>query len=259
MDVLICSFGPKGLEHLALHTPPRMQGVRYVVSWQLPDGDAPVPVELVRNDIEVYKYATRGLSCNRNHALAHLKGKYGLIADDDLIFLPSGLNEIIRYFDANPDVDIVTGRFIGNLRKTYPSESFDLAHPPKGYYVSSIEIAFRTRSVIEAGVSFDLRFGVGAPFRAYEEALWLHQLQKRGLKGAYIPVDFSEHHHPSTGEYMSEDAEFIVGKGAFMKIVHPWTWTLRMLAHALPGRRPAGLTLRTYLSAWLKGAFSVKY
>lgn len=254
LDVLICSFGPDGLNYLAKHLPPTLEGVRYVVSWQLPDGDVPIPVELNRDDIEIYKYATRGLSCNRNQVLSHIQSEYGLIADDDQIFLPEGLKEIISYLDSNPDVDIITGRFIGNPKKNYPTKSFDLSRPPKGYYVSSIEIAFRSKSVKSAGVVFDQRFGVGTPFKAYEEVIWLHQMMQKGLKGVYLPIDIAEHQHPTTSEQLSSDLGFIEGKGAMMRIIHPFTWPLRMILHSLPDRRPQGVTACTFISAWLKGA-----
>ena len=78
LEVLICTIGAEGIRRVAASQRPEIPGVLYLVYWQLPDGDLPVPDELRnRHDTIVIKSASRGISVNRNRALSGCGGNGG--------------------------------------------------------------------------------------------------------------------------------------------------------------------------------------
>ena len=61
LQVLICTIGAEGIGRVVESSRPEVEGVEYIVSWQLPDGDMDVPEALaVRDDIKVCKVNNRG-------------------------------------------------------------------------------------------------------------------------------------------------------------------------------------------------------
>ena len=67
LQVLICTIGAEGIGRVVESSHPIVEGVEYLVSWQLPDGDMDVPEALaVRDDVKVCKVNSRGICRNRN-------------------------------------------------------------------------------------------------------------------------------------------------------------------------------------------------
>lgn len=255
LQVLICTLGEAGIRRVAEGSHPRVPGVEYLVSWQLPDGDVAIPDELLRPDFKIIKNATRGLSRNRNLSIAAATASYCLISDDDLDYFADSLARIIEIFDKNPGLDIATFKYSGADTKRYPDHSFNLSKPPKGYYVSSVEIAFRRTAVIETGIKFNERFGIGAEFPAGEEDIWIHDMLKRKLKGNFFPITIACHPGETTGIRLASDPDIIRTKGAVFVRIHPWSWPLRMLAHAWRNHTSdPSISTFTYLISWLNGA-----
>ena len=252
LQVLICTLGEAGIHRVAKGEHPCVPGVEYLVSWQLPDGDIAIPDEILRPDFKIIKNATRGLSKNRNLSLAAATAPYCLISDDDLDYDAEGLYEIIDIFDKNPELDIATFKYSGADSKQYPDKSFNLSKPPKGYFISSVEIAFKKNKVSKTGVLFNERFGAGAEFPAGEENIWVHDLLKRKLRGMFFPIHIAIHNEETSGIRFSSTPEFISTKGAVFTYSHPLTWPLHMLAHAYREKRK-GLSFCRYCINWLNG------
>lgn len=254
LQVLICTFGAKGIRRVAEAKHPEMPGVEYLVSWQLPDSDHPIPAELNRPDFKVIKSNTRGLSRNRNIVLGEASAPLCLISDDDVSYTADQLSMVIESFDSHPEADIITFKYRSDTdHKFYPDKSFDLQHPIKGYFTSSIEIAFRRVRVIGSGVQFNEDFGIGGIFMAGEEDIFLNDLLHKGLKGIYLPEIIAYHPALSTGELQTDNPDYIRTKGAVFTHTHPYSWPLRMLAHAAR-HCSSEMSRMQYLKQWLKGA-----
>lgn len=232
LDVLICTYGLDGIKRVARMNLPKVKGVMYVVSWQTAGISGDVPDELCRDDVEVFQTATRGLSVNRNEALSHSKGEICLIADDDLIYEPSQLEAVIRTFNEHPEVDLATFRYEGEDRKYYPGTIADISRMmPKGYWVSSFEIAFRRRSV--AGkVKFNENFGIGAPvFGAGEESVFLTDCRRAGLICRFFPITITKHIGLTTG-LRNMSRWVVMSTGAYVRYEYGWKGFPRLLLFA---------------------------
>ena len=102
LEVLISTLGRDGIERVAKMVLPRVDGVRYLVSWQKPDGD--IPQSLVRPDMSVYRTSSMGISSNRNDAFDASTARLLLIADDDLIYTEEGLQSVIATMEDRKSV-----------------------------------------------------------------------------------------------------------------------------------------------------------
>ena len=207
LEILICTIndGIGGVEKMLLA---RQEGLRYVVSWQQTDGVArEVPKALCRDDVRVVTMAVGGLSLNRNNAMAHATGDVCVIADDDMTLCADGLRAVVEKFEQDPSLDIATFKYASDCsQKSYPDYEFDLRRFPSGYYVASIEIAFRRASVV-GKVLFDDHFGIGAPvLAAGEESVFLH-----AVFPDYDSLPQSSHHSRKTWcENGSGDVEWSI-------------------------------------------------
>ena len=221
LQVLICTFGPDGIRRVAECRHPQVDGVEYIVSWQLPEGEPEIPPCLDRSDFRIFPSKTRGLSANRNLAFSHATAPLLLISDDDVEYTQEQLLTVTDVFDKIKDCEFICFRYESEpWRKQYPEATFPFSErSPKGYYVSSIEIALRGR-VLSANASN------GKPSITFNAA--------------------------PTATKENGGKEFIQTKGAMIGYLHPATWPLRMLAHSL--RQATGFKGRLlYIRHWLSG------
>lgn len=254
LQVLVCTYGCEGIARLAQMNPPRVPGVEWLVSWQLPEGEAPVVPAVLghRDDLRVYPVCGRGLSRNRNEAMRRATAPWCLLADDDLEYLPGALEALMAEAEARVDTDILCCAYTcrGRFMKPYPVRPVPLKRAPKGWYANSFEIAYRRQSV--AGrTSFNEHFGAGAPLmRAGEEDLWLHDAARAGASGMILPLTLCRHDHDSTAERDGSADWFVMTRGAVHSRLHPVSWPLRLLRHSL---RQHAMSPWRYLRLALRG------
>ncbi len=259
LEVLISTFGAEGLRRVATMALPEMDEVKYLVSCQCPGHDSlELPPELQRKDVKVIFTPTKGLSVNRNNAISHATAPLCLISDDDLSFTPEGFRSVITVFGENPDLDVATFQYTvtdGRFEKSYPSESFPLSDPAKGYFVTSFEIAFRRESVIKSGVWFNRNFGLGAPlYGSGEEELWIKDLLDAGLNARFYPYVIAAHADCSTtGVRLMDSPPVLRAAGAVIKRLYPATSFPRVLLKAWRSSRASGAGLGECLRPLLYG------
>ncbi|MDE5806107.1 MAG: glycosyltransferase [Paramuribaculum sp.] len=225
LDIAIATYGPDGIQRVASCSLPRVQGVKYVVSWQQHE-DAPIPDELLRDDVEIYRFDGVGQSINRNNAFSHCTSEWVMVGDDDLVFRPDGLVEFMDCLGRSQDVDFATFRSQRENTITYPKAETDLSWPlPKGYAVCGFELAFRRST----GLQCCPEFGLNSPkmHGAEDEALLLTAL-RRGLRARFYPITITEHDHPSTGTKSSYTASNLRASGCFIALGWPKSALLRI-------------------------------
>lgn len=224
LEVLICTLG-RGL----FKSPPSMpqiSGVRYIVSCQAPQTTI-TPDEtaawLSRDDITVNIYDDRGLSVNRNHALDAATAPIVMIADDDLIYHPESIKEVIDYMTAHPEVDIMLTRATLSHPSPHPDTEGDypdVIKGTRGYHPMSVEIVMRLSSVRRMSLRFNHLAGAGSPrLSCGEEDLLLDTAHKRGAVIRYMPFDTVTHPGLTTTDRLGKQAGVLRAKGAVITAV----------------------------------------
>ena len=262
IQILIAAYGRDSLKRIANLRHPQVSGVEYVVGWQRHDMQA-IPRELLeRKDFRIVFENSTGLCNNRNSLLDIAEADIAVISDDDLEYTPQQLDNIRNSFIEHPDCHFLTFRYVSqDYPKFYPDHSFDLKNPPKGYFVTSMEMAFNMKKIRKEGLGRALRFnpafGVnGDFFGSCEEDIVVADILRSGFKGIFIPKDICINTDSTTSERIGHTREFIETKGASMLHVKPISWPLRMLSHARRASAAGGrnhISFMQYCRWWLAG------
>lgn len=159
----------------------------------------------------------RGVSKSRNRAIENTHFEIALISDDDVEFLENIENIVVDAFKKNPDADIITFQ-----AKIPTGEPFKSNYKTKSFYhnlktimrVSTIEMAFRVESIKKNNLKFDEEFGLGSNYPTGEEAIFLSDAIKKGLRILYIPTTIVSHAKESSGGMFKNNPKLIEAKGA---------------------------------------------
>lgn len=237
LNVLICTLD-EGVRNIpAMLLPPR-DDVSYIVSMQYTDENMlqQVPAALRdRRDVKLLFLQGKGLSRNRNNALAAADGDVALIADDDCRYRQEYFDTILRVYTEHPRVDIVQFRintFEGIPLKQYAAYAHPYARRPRGMYPTSPELTMRVKTV-QGSLSFNEAFGLGsACLPCGEEDVFLQDAMKAGLSVWYFPYVVVDAPAGSTGLGVYSDRRVMMAQGAVNYYIHGWSAWLRMFKFA---------------------------
>lgn len=239
LGVSICTHGERGLLRVAEMLLPPQEDVHYYIAWQ-DYNEASVPDSIrLRHDVEVYKHKQKGLSRNRNVSIDINRSDIVLISDDDLIFRPDFAKTVIEPFKSDETLDLATFKADFLRKKKYPSRDCKLRKRlPKGYYVTSFEIAFRRNRI--GSIRFNPDLGLGAPeMHCGEEEIFLHDAIKKGLNCRFINKTISRHPGETTGDRVSP--EILRGHGYVIAALYPKGWKLRIILKAWRMRKKSNI------------------
>lgn len=259
LQVLIAAYGEDALRQIASLPHPALPGVEYLVSWQN-YGDGTISVELAeRADFKIFLENSVGLSNNRNNLLEKADADFALISDADLAYSAEGLESVVRAFREHPDCDFITFKYSSDIpHKKYPPESFSLQSSPKGYFVSSVELALnlgriKRRDSTLSHWRFNPNFGInGSLFGSGEEDILVASALRRGYQGIFLPLVVCHHPGITTSERILSTPGFIETQGAVVSFVHPRSQYLRMLSHAWKART-RGVSFSDFCRSWRRG------
>lgn len=156
----------------------------------------------------------RGLSKSRNLALKHSSAEFCVLADDDLVYVDN-YEELIGNEFAKSDADILTFQVEG-IEKKFK----DYSSKPKiinllsSLKLSSVEIAFRRQSIMDAGIKFDEHFGSGSVIPMGEENIFIYDCLKKNLKIQYVPVKIADLHIGESSWFKGFDGKYLENRGA---------------------------------------------
>lgn len=260
LEILICTID-NGIDNIKELLLAPIKGVSYLVSWQHSSETTPytLPKELEREDVKIVHLQGKGLSRNRNNAIRHATGDICLIADDDCTYQSEYFARITETFKNDSTLDLATFQCKNNYeQKSYPKYSFALNKYPKGYFTSSVEIAFR-RTSIQGKLWFNELFGLGAPvLQSGEENIFILDAVKSGLKCQYFPIVVVEHNHPTTASSRTSNPGVIMAEGAYISRAFSWTALPRLILKAIRLNKKNSLGLMKNLSYIFKGVLYLK-
>ncbi|MCM1310367.1 MAG: glycosyltransferase family 2 protein [Bacteroides sp.] len=253
LDLAVVTHRPEGIERVARMMLPPIEGVRYVVSWQ-EHQNAPIPPSLLRPDVEIHRFEGKGIASNRNNAIEHCRADIILFADDDILYSKNQLLSIINSFEENPKVDLLTFGSVHNSGCIYPSELTNLKKKlPKGYFVSSFEIAFRRSTAGFLRCCPELGLG-SAELHGGEDEMFLRSAIRRDLNCRFFPITICEHPGASTGTKAHFTNKNLQACGCVIALTYPLSSILRIPLKAWRVSRKGQATISRALYYITRGA-----
>ncbi|OPL12317.1 MAG: hypothetical protein AVO34_07345 [Firmicutes bacterium ML8_F2] len=262
INILVATLD-QGIKRVPNILLPQRDDLQYIVSHQVTSRKyRKIPSELNRKDISVVQIEGRGLCRNRNNALALADGDIIILADDDVRYRDEYINNVQAAFADDPDLSVACFKIDtppGEQEyKEYADRSY-LLNEEEHHYISTMEIVFRLDRIKEEGLYFDERFGLGSKLNSFgEEAVFIYDCLKAGLRVKYIPQYIVEHPAVSTirsigryeevhnifkGAYDARRYGWLAFPAAFFGTVKLWPELCSL------GKRPSA-----YLNERLRGA-----
>lgn len=236
LNILISTHNEK-IANVPLLFLPKREDVNYIVSYQYTDEQmlAHIPKEINRSDVKFIPIQGLGLCRNRNNALQHVDGDVAIIADDDVIYTNESIDKIIEVFTQNPQTDVALFKI-----RTYDDEPPMKRYPltkgaykvVKGYYPSSVEMAFRI-SKVKGKIYFDERFGLGSDYlNCGEEEVFIKDCLKKSLQVDFYPYYIVTHSYQSTGKNHFTQKS-LRSRGAVSSYLYGFSAYFRMIKFSL--------------------------
>lgn len=166
----------------------------------------------------------KGVAKSRNAALKYGSGKYLIFGDDDITFNESALDELVAYFESNPDCAIImaqTSDESGALRKSYPKKSHKLTRFNSAK-AATYEMMVRLDAIKAKGINFDENFGAGAENFLGDEYIFIADALKKGLSGVFLPITVAIHPKESSGSTWGTPRD-LKARAAVFKRVFGWS------------------------------------
>jgi glycosyltransferase involved in cell wall biosynthesis len=140
------------------------------------------PVRYVRDE-------GRGLSRARNLGLRYASGEYVGFPDDDCWYSEGVVEQVITFFNKNPNFTILSGCYTEpNVKNpSFPDVGVDLSTRNLIGRVSSVGIFLNLRGVAKHQIQFDEQIGAGTSLPAGEETDLILRLLLQDFKGSYDP------------------------------------------------------------------------
>ena len=171
-----------------------------------------VRIEERERNIRMISTTERGLSRSRNMAIQNAEGEICLLSDDDEEFAEGYAERIERYFEQLSDADIIAFDLGNKVTRLKPCIS--RVGRLTSLRLCSCQLAFRRKSILQAGVWFDPYMGSGSGNGCGEENKFLLDCLKAGLKIYYVPEQIAVLKTQESAWFFGFDKEFFYQRGA---------------------------------------------
>ncbi|WBL14826.1 glycosyltransferase family 2 protein [Sutcliffiella sp. NC1] len=145
--------------------------------------------ETNRGKIKFISTTDRGLSKSRNLAIKNASGDICVLCDDDIKHYDNSVEVIKKAYLENSEADIIVFAYHtkGRHKKNFTQKSSKINYL-SAMKISSVQITFKRKSILEKGILFNEQFGTGSSvYQSGEENIFLFECLKKGLKIYYEP------------------------------------------------------------------------
>lgn len=179
--------------------------------------------QLISNfdNVKVVNSFNKGLSKSRNLAIELATKALLILTDDDVVFQPGFELHVLKAFNTDDSHDGFRFEFLngkGNLAKKYPKHFEEKLSQFEILNTSSVELIFKKESIKRVNLKFDENFGLGTDFAMGEEAIFVADAVKKGLKIGFVPEILVAHAHNSTGHRTAVSMQYFIHSAVFYRI-----------------------------------------
>ncbi len=199
-----------------------------------------------------------GLSKSRNLALQNATKPLVVFTDDDVVFVPNFDTTIRKAFSDYPNFDGFRFPFQtkeGVMSKKYPNT---FQSKPTSFAVlntSSVELVFKREAIQSVSMHFDENFGLNTHFSMGEEAVFVSDALKKGLKIGFVPQVLLTHPQPTTSQKATVFEHYFHQSAVFYRIFGKMYlfWVVLKLLFDLKQRKITLRAIPQVLKQALKG------
>lgn len=214
------------------------------------DGFSQIPTK--KGLARMYSTRERGLTRSRNMAIEKSTADVCLLCDDDEVFQPDYEEIITGAYEKLPKADVIV--FNMTNRPASLGNRVRRLHFPYTCRVSSWQISFRRRSLLDAGVRFDTLLGAGTGNGGEEELKFLTDCRRAGLSIYYVPEAIASVAQESSTWFHGYTEDYFENRGATTRYILGLPLAcLYAVYYAVSKRSLYTLSPRRALSATLRG------
>lgn len=162
-----------------------------------------------------------GLSKSRNKAIRESKGDICMLADDDMYYVKKYESVVRKSYLKYNNADLIAFYVDNEVNKL---KKFNLKEGRIGFLksmkLSSVQITFKKKSIIDRNIMFDIAFGAGTDNLMGEENIFLYECLKKGLKIYYVPIKIATLKKDTQSSWFKGyDRDYFIAKGrVFMRM-----------------------------------------
>lgn len=160
---------------------------------------------------KMYSVKERGLTRSRNMAIEKSDADICLLCDDDEVFEYDYRRKILTAYNRLKDADVIVFK-MKNRKPSFKNKVMRLKFP-NTMKVSSWQISFRRRSLIDNDIRFDTLLGAGTGNGAEEELKFLTDCEKKKLKIYYVPAEIATVAQDKSTWFKGFDSTFFRNRG----------------------------------------------
>lgn len=187
------------------------------------------------NQVEVYSVQDRGLSRSRNTALIKSSSEFLCIADDDMVYSNTYVEDIIHEFDKYKDADAivfyvkpVNGRDLNiNVKRVGRLGRLEYKE------FSSVEIVVRRDKVLASNIWFNAIFGSGGIYNCGEDSMFLKDMLNKGFRIYKSNIQIATVDMSESTWFDGYNEKYFYNKGALVAAIYPNLWHLAILVLSL--------------------------
>lgn len=172
-------------------------------------------------NIKVINSLDKGLSKSRNLAIDNASQPLLILTDDDVVFQSGFELHVLKAFNTDDNHDGFRFEFLngtGNFAKKYPKHFEEKLSQIEILNTSSVELVFKRESIQRVSLKFDENFGLGTTFSMGEEAIFISDAIKKGLKIGFVPHVLVAHAHLSTSQKTPISKQYFIQSAVFFRI-----------------------------------------
>lgn len=172
-------------------------------------------------NIKVVNSFEKGLSKSRNLAIEIANKPILIFTDDDVVFQSDFEYLILNVFNSHKNHDGFRFEFLngnGKFDKKYPNHFKEKLSKFEILNTSSVELVFKRKSIQKINLKFDENFGLGTRFGMGEEAIFVADGVKKGLKIGFAPQIILSHPQSSTGHKTALSEIYFIQSAVFYRI-----------------------------------------
>lgn len=147
-------------------------------------------------NIRVINTQDRGLSKSRNLAIKNAVKSICIVADDDIVYSNDFAKTVVDAHNKHALAGLISFQaknFSEKPYKKYNNKEREITTARKETPLSSIEMTFKKKIIIENKIFFNELFGLGSYFPSGEEELFLKELLSKQIKIFHVPKVIVSH------------------------------------------------------------------